>query len=619
MRKNLLFFVLLCLNSAIFAQGYSPVFTETFTNYSSLNAGGTFYFEDQKLTLDEKADNKGWGQFQCYESERALKMADKANDGRLTTPAITFTGDKETASEIKIRFKAQAWEKDTNVIHVMIDGDINTTQSVLLDKQNISDRTLPAYEVTFNNVNANSKISFKSSKKTYARFFISEITIFEKVENPAPHFLLSTNWLQFNTIQSGTTGNTLRFSVEQTGLTNPVAYTFDEADPCFTISEQTISANKTDYFVTFHPRQAGISENKITFTDEHGNKKSIVLKGEAFIVTPQLIAANNVTENGFTCNWEAQNGIDEIHLKAYSLENDKLVAEDLFFSKYVEGTSNNRGLEVYNGTGADIFLGDYKITMQENGGGALDKYTFDFPERMLKSGESYCLMDNNSKLTEAKLAADTLIGYPSPCKILYFTGNDALFLVKNGEIIDMIGEENNANSILQDQTIYRKSAIYAPTRKFYAEQWDTYAKDHADNFGNHTMDNEGPVRKYIANEILDPSTTSFEITGAQKETTYFYTIKIKSAGKETYYAPLQEVFTADPNSNTDAAENRIRVYAAGQNLIIDAADTAYTSVYSINGQMILNQTFESGRHTINGLQKGVYIVRINNRSFKICI
>lgn len=619
MRKNLLLLVLLCLNSAVFAQGYSPIFTETFTNYSSLNAGGTFYFEDKKLTLDDKADNKGWDQFQCYESERALKMADKANDGRLTTPAITFIEDKEMASEIKIRFKAQPWDRDTNVIHVMIDGDINSTQSVLLDKQNISDRTLPAYEITFKNVNTNSKISFKSSKKNYARFFISEISIFEKVENPAPHFLLSTNWLQFNTIQSGTTGNTLRFSVENNGLSNPVDYTFAEADPCFIISEQKVSGNQTDYFVTFHPRKAGISENTITFTDENGNKQSVVLKGEAFIVTPQLIAASNITENGFTCNWEAQNGIDEIHLKAYTLENDKLIAEDLFFSKYVEGTSNNRGLEVYNGTGSDIYLGDYRITMQENGGGALDKYTFDFPKRTLKSGESYCLMDNNSKLTDAKLAADTLIGYPSPCKILYFTGNDALFLVKNDEIIDMIGEENNVNSILQDQTIYRKSGVYAPTRKFYAEQWDTYAKDHADNFGSHTMDNEGLVRKYIADEILDPSATSFDIAGAKKETTYFYTVKIKSAGKETYYAPLQEVFTADPNSNIEAAETQIYAYSAGQNLIINASTTAHTSVYTMNGQMILNRILESGQHTIQGLYKGIYIVRINNKSFKIAI
>lgn len=617
MRKNLLFFILLCLNSVVFAQGFSPVFIETFTNYSSRNAGGLFYFEDKKLTLDEKADNKGWSQFQCYESERALKMGDKATDGRLTTPELKLSSASE--SEIKVVFRAQPWDRDTNVIHVMIDGNEVSKQSVILERKNISDRTLQPYEVTFRNVAPNSRISFKSAKNTYARFFISEISVFEKTENPSPFFLISTNWLQFNTIQSGTTGNTLQFSVTRSGMSQPLSFSFDEANPGFTITSDIVSDSQTNYSVTFKALKAGINENKLTFSDDVGNSKSIVLKGEAFIETPQLLPASGITENGFTCNWDVQSGIDEIHLKAYTLENDYLIAEDLFFSKYVEGSSNNRGLEIFNGTGKDVFLGDYKITMQENGAGILDKYTFDFPARTLKAGESYCLMDNNSKLTEAKLAADTLIGYPSSCKILYFTGNDALFLIKHNEIIDMIGEENNTSSILQDQTIYRKQDIYAPTRKFYKEQWDTYPKDYAESFGKHTMNSEGLVRKYIADEILDPSVNSFEVFNAKKETTYYYTIKIRSNDQETSYAPLQEVFTANPSSNIESDMNQIYVYVSGGNLIIETAFPAHTSVYSVNGNKLISRNIENGRHSISGLQKGLFIVRINNKSYKIII
>lgn len=618
MRKNLLFFILLCcIHNTISAQGFSPVFIETFTNYSSRNAGGLFYFEDKKLTLDEKADNKGWSQFQCYESERALKMGDKATDGRLTTPELKLNSAGE--SEIKVVFRAQPWDRDTNVIHVMIDGYPATAQSVVLDKKNISDRTLQPYEITFRNVSANSRLSFKSAKSSYARFFISEITVLEKQDNPAPHFLISTNWLQFNTVQSGTTGNTLQFSVYNTGISQPLSYSFDETNPSFTITSDVVSESQTNYSVTYKALKAGINENKLTFSDESGNAKSIVLKGEAFILTPQLIAASNITENGFTCNWEAQSGIDEIHLKAYTLENERLTAQDLFFSKYIEGSSNNRGLEIYNGTGNDVFLGDYKITMQENGAGALDKYTFQFPDIYLKSGNSYSIMDGNSKLTEAKNAADSVPGFSSGCKIMYFTGNDALFLVKNNEIIDMIGEENNSSSILQDKTIYRKPGIYAPTRKFYAEEWETYPKDYADNFSKHTMAAEGLVRKYIADEILDAQECSFDVTGAKKETTYFYTIKIKSNNIETMYAPLQEVFTANPNSNIESTDNQIHVYTSGGKLTIDTAVPAHTSVYSMNGNMIMNRLFENGQHIISGLQKGTYIVLINNKSYKIIL
>ena len=43
-------------------------------------------------------------------------------------------------------------------------------------------------------------------------------------------------------------------------------------------------------------------------------------------------------------------------------------AIDLFFSEYGEGTSNNKYLEIYNGTGADVDLGNYLIMQINNGG-----------------------------------------------------------------------------------------------------------------------------------------------------------------------------------------------------------------------------------------------------------
>ena len=42
---------------------------------------------------------------------------------------------------------------------------------------------------------------------------------------------------------------------------------------------------------------------------------------------------------------------------------------DLFFSEYIEGTSNNKALEIYNGTGAaiDLTAGAYSVQMYFNG------------------------------------------------------------------------------------------------------------------------------------------------------------------------------------------------------------------------------------------------------------
>jgi predicted extracellular nuclease len=45
-------------------------------------------------------------------------------------------------------------------------------------------------------------------------------------------------------------------------------------------------------------------------------------------------------------------------------------SSDLFFSEYVEGSSNNKALEIYNGTGApvDLAAGSYNVFMSFNGG-----------------------------------------------------------------------------------------------------------------------------------------------------------------------------------------------------------------------------------------------------------
>src|SRR5687767_11860451 len=42
---------------------------------------------------------------------------------------------------------------------------------------------------------------------------------------------------------------------------------------------------------------------------------------------------------------------------------------ELFFSEYIEGSSNNKALEIYNGTGAavDLASGDYEIWQYSNG------------------------------------------------------------------------------------------------------------------------------------------------------------------------------------------------------------------------------------------------------------
>ena len=44
-----------------------------------------------------------------------------------------------------------------------------------------------------------------------------------------------------------------------------------------------------------------------------------------------------------------------------------IYGEDLFFSEYAEGSSSNKYVEIYNGTGADVDLSSYSVQGTNNG------------------------------------------------------------------------------------------------------------------------------------------------------------------------------------------------------------------------------------------------------------
>ena len=53
---------------------------------------------------------------------------------------------------------------------------------------------------------------------------------------------------------------------------------------------------------------------------------------------------------------------------------------DLMITKYGEGTSNNKFIEIYNGTGADVDLSNYSLSSCSNGCNTADEW--DYPDNV---------------------------------------------------------------------------------------------------------------------------------------------------------------------------------------------------------------------------------------------
>ncbi|MDX1603662.1 MAG: hypothetical protein R3209_11355, partial [Salinimicrobium sediminis] len=65
--------------------------------------------------------------------------------------------------------------------------------------------------------------------------------------------------------------------------------------------------------------------------------------------------------------------------------------------------------------------------------------------------------------------------------IVNFNGNDPVALVKNGEIIDLIGVEGGAD-FAKDVNMRRKTTITSPSSTFLTDEW-VISTDHEDVSG----------------------------------------------------------------------------------------------------------------------------------------
>ncbi|MEM9072187.1 MAG: lamin tail domain-containing protein [Myxococcota bacterium] len=102
----------------------------------------------------------------------------------------------------------------------------------------------------------------------------------------------------------------------------------------------------------------------------------------------------------------------------------------IVFSEYIEGSSNNKGLEVSVIVGAPINLSGCEIRRYNNG--ATDPTaTFTFADAVLAAGEAYTVCDSRADFAGSCDETNGITG---------FNGDDALELYCGGGLVDSIGQ-----------------------------------------------------------------------------------------------------------------------------------------------------------------------------------
>lgn len=200
-------------------------------------------------------------------------------------------------------------------------------------------------------------------------------------------------------------------------------------------------------------------------------------------------------------------------------------ATDLLFSEYIEGSSNNKALEISNATGVAINLSIYRIKKQTNGAGAWS--TGLALTGTLNNGSKYTIVNSSMASTCYPTSSANL---STSATEMTFNGNDAVGLFKNGVLIDIIGTFNGGTAnFAADQTLRRKASVTSPTTTFNkTTQWDSFTSDTCNNLGSRMVEKTPKASDTLdINDIAlypNPSNGNFSINNSNK----IYSIEIYS-------------------------------------------------------------------------------------------
>ena len=168
------------------------------------------------------------------------------------------------------------------------------------------------------------------------------------------------------------------------------------------------------------------------------------------------------------------------------------LAGDLFFSEYIEGSSNNKALEIFNGTGASVNLaaGAYNVQMFFNGSASAG-LTINLTGTVAV-GDVYVV-------AQASAVASILAQADQISSAGWFNGDDAVVLRKGTTALDVIGqigldpgtEWGTGLTSTADNTLVRKNTICAGDPNGGdafdpSVEWDGFAIDTFTSLGSHS-------------------------------------------------------------------------------------------------------------------------------------
>ncbi len=320
-------------------------------------------------------------------------------------------------------------------------------------------------------------------------------------------------------------------------------------------------------------------------------------------------------------------------------------AGDLFFSEYVEGSSNNKALEIYNATGAPVDLSTYSVELYNNG-------SFTVTSSFVLSGT---LANDDVHVVVNFSASTALTNIADSTAALLFNGNDTIILKNGPVIIDVIGqlafnpgtEWGTGDVSTLDNTIRRLASVcdgnintvntFDPSL-----EWTGFPLDTFDGLGVHASDCVAPppapsdplINEFVANHVGSDTNEFIEISGdasvdysvftvlalegdsskgvidgvfpvGSTDASGYWSTGFMSSGLEngTQSLLLVEGFIGTAGDDLDTDDNGVLDVTPWSRVVDDVAVTDGGTGDQVYSSVVLNAAFDGGSFTVGGASR----------------
>lgn len=319
---------------------------------------------------------------------------------------------------------------------------------------------------------------------------------------------------------------------------------------------------------------------------------------------------------------------------------------DLFFSEYVEGSGNNKALEIYNPTNQAIDLGSYYVARYSNGASVYTDGGITHLSGTIAPYSTFVLVNGQTTTSGTSPAcspilqamADQLDGeYPAPT---YMNGNDAISLFKtpggatpngtNETAVDLIGQIGLGSAIssetgwsyVKDSTLTYNDANENPVTgqvvnyivKSKATDGVTYGPFWMSWTSDHSLIRKPEIVQGI---VTNPSPFKVNIQWDTVPGTIdtagniIYKDIWDNLGSHECYANPNAVIDIDGQSYLNIFPNPVN---SGRFTINSGNPVKRIEIYTVIGQPVYNEFFTKARKEAvvytGQLNKGLYIVKV---------